>query len=58
MNMRRGSGQIEKSEEEYAKVTSDGNKASDCIKCRQCEQICPQHIKITEELNKAAGLFD
>ncbi len=58
MNMRRGSGQIGKSKEEYAKVTSDGNKASDCIKCRQCEQICPQHIKITEELNKAAGLFD
>lgn len=29
-------------------------KASECIKCGKCEQVCPQHIKIREELEKVA----
>ena len=27
-------------------------KASECIKCGKCEQVCPQHIKIRKELEK------
>ncbi len=50
MNKRLGSGQIEQSLAEYRKVTSEGHTAADCIKCRQCENACPQHIKITELL--------
>ena len=33
-------------------------KASECIKCGKCETVCPQHIKIREELEKAAAVLE
>lgn len=33
-------------------------KASSCIECGKCEQVCPQHIGIREELKKVAALFE
>ena len=30
-------------------------KASECIKCGQCEEVCPQHIKIRDILEKIAS---
>ena len=32
-------------------------RAGDCIKCGKCEQACPQHIKIRDELVKVAQTF-
>ena len=32
--------------------------ASECIKCGACENVCPQHIPITDELEKVIGLFE
>ena len=29
-------------------------KASECVKCGKCEEVCPQHIKIRDELEKVA----
>lgn len=33
-------------------------KASDCIKCRQCEQHCPQHLPITKYLEDTAAMLE
>ncbi len=39
-------------------VEGHGRKhASECIKCGACEEVCPQHINIRDELEKAAELF-
>jgi predicted aldo/keto reductase-like oxidoreductase len=38
----------------YAVEVLGGGKASDCAACGKCEQVCPQHIAIIENL-KAIG---
>ena len=52
MNGRWQTGNVEAAAAEYKSLIGDGNGADACIKCRQCENVCPQHIKITEELEK------
>ncbi|MBR2742152.1 MAG: aldo/keto reductase [Clostridia bacterium] len=37
---------------EYTIVTVGKGKAGDCIKCRRCEEACPQHLKIADLLEK------
>ena len=32
--------------------------ASDCIKCGQCETICPQHIQIRDFLEEFKELYE
>ena len=33
-------------------------KASDCVRCGMCEQVCPQHLPIRELLEKVASTFE
>ena len=42
----------------YARVTEKGGKASDCIACGACEQVCPQHLPIRDLLKRAAEQFE
>lgn len=38
--------------------TSEGCKASDCIKCSKCEKACPQHLPIRKLLTDVAEAFE
>lgn len=38
--------------------TSNGRKASDCIKCGKCETSCPQHLEIRNLLDAVAAEFE
>lgn len=42
----------------YKEYTTDGNRASDCIKCGKCETACPQHLEIRRYLDDVAKEFD
>ena len=41
--------------ENYAQIYG---KASDCIECGQCEDSCPQHLKITEFMKDVVESFE
>ena len=38
--------------------TKSAAKASDCLKCGQCEDICPQHLNIRDLLEDVAKVFE
>lgn len=43
---------------DFNSVTKNGGKPSECIGCKQCENHCPQHLHIIEELKKVAEIFE
>lgn len=58
MNKQLGNGQIAEAASDYRKATSLTGKASECINCRQCERICPQHLGITGYLKQCADAME
>lgn len=42
----------------YGWVVENAGKSSDCIACRKCEELCPQHLKIVDAMSNAAKLFE
>ena len=45
-------------EERYAELTKEHGKASACIRCGQCERICPQHLPIRDLLKQVSAVFE
>ena len=43
---------------QYAYLTKDHGKASDCIACGMCEEHCPQHLPIRAYLEQIAGVME
>lgn len=43
--------------EYYERLAQVYGKADDCLHCGMCEEICPQHLPIRENLEKVASQF-
>jgi predicted aldo/keto reductase-like oxidoreductase len=44
--------------DEYNSISMQYSKASDCIDCGECEEFCPQHLNIPQELKKVVNIFE
>ncbi len=42
----------------YYETYENHGKASECIACRKCEKICPQHLPVVEYLKEVAVAFE
>lgn len=57
MNLQLGSGQTAEAKAAYGKFAV-GHRASDCISCRRCESVCPQHIKISDNMKQCIKMLE
>ena len=46
------------SREAYEGLAAGGGRASDCVKCRRCESLCPQHLPITDWLVRVKNTYE
>ena len=42
----------------YWQIAKSFGKAGDCIGCKRCESVCPQHLKISNELKNVANCLE
>ncbi len=42
----------------YNELAKEFGRASECIECLQCENICPQHLPVTSHLRSVSELFE
>lgn len=53
-----GDTQLPAVRQSYAQQTKTSGKASDCVRCGQCEAHCPQHLPITQYLEDVAKTLE
>lgn len=58
MNKRLVGGRHQEAITDYEAVAPIGQRASDCIQCGQCEDVCPQHLEIINLLQKCADTLE
>lgn len=58
MNLKKAYGNWGQEARYRNELTKDSGKASDCIRCGQCEGVCPQQLPIRELLVKVAEEFE
>ncbi|MGI6220515.1 MAG: aldo/keto reductase [Coriobacteriales bacterium] len=58
MNLRLGNGQIEESKVAYEQAVRGGGKASECIECGQCNEVCTQQIDVMARLKDVAAALE
>lgn len=56
-NLALGSGRVLEARAAYEALPEEA-RASACIGCRACEQVCPQHIPISDNMQKIRGMFE
>lgn len=56
-NLRLSDGQIDAARRAYAQSVPPGHGPADCIACGHCEQVCPQHIPIVQQLKQCGALL-
>ena len=42
----------------YNKLAQNHGRASECVQCGQCEEMCPQHLPIVDTLEKVAEHYE
>ena len=57
MNKKLANGQALQAAEDYQRAIDGKGAASDCIRCRQCENACPQHLPIIRHLEQCRELL-
>ena len=58
MNKQLGNGQMAEAAADYQKATASGGLATECVGCKQCERVCPQHISIVDDLKRCAEALE
>ena len=51
-------GQLDEGKAMYEAAVATSAKACDCISCKKCEKVCPQHIEISQQMKECSEAFD
>lgn len=57
-NKQLANGNAAQAADAYASAVNGKGRASDCIECKQCERVCPQHLEIAKHLKNCADMLE